>query len=525
MTRLPALAMALVLLGGGAAALWAARDSGVAWDESVQARYGELVLEDFRSGLATRASSEFLDLRFYGPPFEALAALAYAGSPERRFAIRHLLVAVAGIAGVAALMAFAATLGMPWLPPAAGLALLAMPRFFGHVLHNSKDVPFAAGFALAVAALAALLVRREPSPRRALAAGAALGLAAALRPGGLPMLAGLLAATLAARAWLAPGPRPPARALLGAAGLFAAALAVAWLVMVAPWPWALASPLRHPLEAMARAGSFAEVYQVLFEGRSWASDALPRRYLAQFLLITTPPALLALAAAGLAFAVREQWRAPREPRALLLGLAQLWLLAPLLAASVARPNVYDGLRHFLFVLPALALFAGFGACALVSLVPGRGARRLAAVAAALALASALPALVRLHPYQYAYFNAVVGGLSGAEGRYETEYWATSYREAMAWIEERARERGEVGPLKVWVAANAWSLSCAQAFASERVALEPLWRPGVPGRVPADVDYYLSTTRFGLHRNFPRSPVVHEVGRDGAIFAVVKQGGP
>ena len=60
---------------------------------------------------------------------------------------------------------------------------------------------------------------------------------------------------------------------------------------------------------------------------------------------------------------------------------------------------------------------------------------------------------------------------------------------------------------------------------EGVALEPLWQPGVPGRLPAGVDYYLATTRFGLHRNFPRSPVVHTVGRDGAIFAVVKQGGP
>ncbi len=38
------------------------------------------------------------------------------------------------------------------------------------------------------------------------------------------------------------------------------------------------------------------------------------------------------------------------------------------------------------------------------------------------------AMIRLHPYQYVYYNALAGGFPNAVERYETEYWVTAYRE-------------------------------------------------------------------------------------------------
>ena len=49
----------------------------------------------------------------------------------------------------------------------------------------------------------------------------------------------------------------------------------------------------------------------------------------------------------------------------------MWFFLPLLLFVVRRPTVYDGLRHFLFILPALALLAALGATAVLDFVRAR----------------------------------------------------------------------------------------------------------------------------------------------------------
>ena len=43
-------------------------------------------------------------------------------------------------------------------------------------------------------------------------------------------------------------------------------------------------------------------------------------------------------------------------------------------------------------------------------------------------------LVRLHPYQYLFYNPLVGGLEGAARRYATDYWVNIMPEAVADLE-------------------------------------------------------------------------------------------
>ena len=102
------------------------------------------------------------------------------------------------------------------------------------------------------------------------------------------------------------------------------------------------------------------------------------------------------------------------------GLIAISVLLPLSAALVTRPVLYDGQRHFLFILPPLAAGAG---CALHAFL--RPPVRVRAAGAAVWLGCApwvAVQIVRLHPYEYVYFNASIGGLRGAVGRYETDYW-------------------------------------------------------------------------------------------------------
>ena len=62
---------------------------------------------------------------------------------------------------------------------------------------------------------------------------------------------------------------------------------------------------------------------------------------------------------------------------------------------------------------------------------------------AVTLLPGLVGIAQLRPYEYAYFNSFVGGVRGAADDYALEYWCTSYREAMAYVNQVARRRDTV----------------------------------------------------------------------------------
>lgn len=510
----------IVALSLGAVALVVVthRDFGPTWDEAAQARYGELVVRYFASGLSDTRANELQNLHLYGPLVEVVAALLYANAPDQRYEIRHLFVGLLAVGLLPALFLVARRAGRRGLPWFAVLATLTLPRLVGHAFANSKDVPFALGIAWSMVALLRAFAERDHPWRNALACGAAFGLTLCVRPGGLGVLAAY-AAGVAALAF-ATGVRPwPQRSeWTGGLARAGAAFAVAWIAMVLPWPWAHAAPVANPLHAIAVAPDFAATYPVLFEGVTVSSRELPASYLPKYLAITTPPATLALALVGLVSGLAARPR--RSPASFVFGVALLWLALPLGFAVVARPNVYDGLRHFLFVLPAVGLLAGFGA-AWIQARPRspRGRAAAGALCTALLLLPALD-LVRLHPYQATYFNGLVGGVAGAEDRYETDYWLTSYREALEWVNRRAAERPDA-TIRVVVAGDKYILPWVRHYAAKNVRASVASTPSRAAELPEGIDYYVATRRYGYHHAFPRAPIVHRVGRAGAVFTVVK----
>jgi hypothetical protein len=499
------------------------RDFGITWDETVQAEYGELVLDYFRSGGSDRTANEYLDLRFYGPLFESAAAAVYQTMGWPRFEVRHLLVGIAALLTLVGLLRYADLLRDVRVTWFAGLALLTMPRFVGHAFNNSKDIPYACAFAWAMFAIGRIVVRRSLRWTDVLLAGGAVGLALSTRVGGL-LLFGYLAAGLV-MVWGTGGrelraggdgwaPRAAALRLGTLAG-------VAWIVMVAFWPWAHQNPIWNPVQAFLQATDFSAVYPQLFEGQMISSDQLPRRYLPQYLLIATPPMLLLLSGAGVLSAARALLRDRGSERARFAALTLLWLFFPIAYVVLMRPNVYNGMRHFLFLLPALALLAALGAVHLLDRFrPGR-ARAVAAAALVVAFLLPVPSLVHLHPYQMTYFNGLVGGVGGAWERYDTDYWASSYREAALWVNENPQP-GPDGRTVVLVTANAYSRMNVAYYLDAEVELHTIWDDGDP--VPPRFDYFIGMTRFRTDLTFPEIPEVHRVERDGATFTRIRGAG-
>jgi hypothetical protein len=44
-------------------------------------------------------------------------------------------------------------------------------------------------------------------------------------------------------------------------------------------------------------------------------------------------------------------------------------------------------------------------------------------------------IINLHPYQYIYYNSLIGGVEGAFRKFETDYWYTSYYESTKYINQ------------------------------------------------------------------------------------------
>jgi hypothetical protein len=236
-----------------------------------------------------------------------------------------MLCALVALSSIPALVRLGRLLGDPWIGVLAASMLLLSPAWYGHVFINTKDIPFAVGFLWSLAGLAAMFARGKFAWRELLLCGTTIGLTMSVRPGGWMILAPIYGLTAMLADWQArtrgpsgPSSRHDSRDEPGTGAPHAeregyrsagrtrtiskqlALLAIAWGVMILPWPWAHENPVLHPLQAIRMASKFHLVVPVLFEGQVTPSNELPRYYLLKYLLITTPPAILVLAAIGLA---------------------------------------------------------------------------------------------------------------------------------------------------------------------------------------------------------------------------------
>ena len=98
---------------------------------------------------------------------------------------------------------------------------------------------------------------------------------------------------------------------------------------------------------------------------------------------------------------------------------------------VMHPAFYNGLRHFVFVVPPFAVLGGLAAAYAFDRVRAYGMAARGALAALFIGGVTLPVIdmVRLHPYQYTAFNWASGGVRMAHDNYMLDYWGLSFKQA------------------------------------------------------------------------------------------------
>lgn len=419
-------------------------------DEEVQQHYGELIVAYYLSGFTDQALFHYVNLYLYGGLFDIVAVTIERALPMiDAYVIRHLICALTGIGGIAAAWATARMVAGPRAGAIAAFALAVCGPWYGAMFNHTKDIPFAA--AMMAATYFLLRAARDlPRPRfrHVLLFGLTLGAALGIRVLGL-LLIGYVGAAIAMH--MPSGRDEPMQERLRffaqSVIAFCPAFFIGYVIMIVAWPWAALAPL-NPVRGLIDFGEFHYHIRTLLDGHVYEMANVPRWYIPAYLLIKLPLIIVAGAGVALLAAARpgQGARSYRRAETLLLLIIASF---PVICEVIDRGPAFTGLRHFLFVVPVFAALTGLGfdwlltrlAAQRVWLAQGLGA------AVALALLWNAGLLIRLHPYQYLFYNPLVGGLEGASGLYVTDYWVNIMPEAVDDLEAfvaRLDQADEVG---------------------------------------------------------------------------------
>jgi len=491
------------------------RAYGPVWDDLVHSLYGELVYQYYASGFTNREATWFHNLYLYGGFFEGSAAALSRLLPWGLYDDRHFCSAISAFLGLIGVWKLGAVLSGKRVAFWSVLLTLSIPFFFGQMFVNSKDIPFAAGYAWTLYFIVKL-VRSWPRAawRDVIPFSISLGLTLGVRIGGV-LLVGYLVLVLGTRMLIDVRRRRfvlrdwrqfvPGCVRTGI-GLF-----IAYLLMLVCWPWAQQNPVVCPLLSLKRMSDFNWAGDVLFGGVRIPASELPRDYLFRQLLFQLPEILIVLLVVGVGFVAVRIWRRNRAGVTLEHGLLLFALAFPLLHITVTNPTLYDTIRHVTFLLPLLALAAAWAYAEALTRLSKRRLARLALPAAVIGcLISVWWRMLILFPYQYAFYNEFAGGLRHAGTRYETEFWGQSYKEAVerlvAHVEQTVPDAEErIIRVKVMGPEHA-----AKYYFPANFRLESRRRRA---------DYGIHMMRF-FYNEFPDEPTLFTVGRQGIPFTRV-----
>lgn len=506
------------LLGITAVALFTFRAYGLGWDDYTHSEYGDLLLAYYSSGFTDRRALSFVNLYMYGGGFDLLCALVDKVLPIDLFEVRRLVGALVGIVGLAVVWRLARRLGGAVAGLLSLVLLATIPMYYGHMFMNAKDGPFAVAMCVLLLALVrAFEEYPTPTPGVIVGLGAAIGLVIGTRV--LGAIAVLFAvaplALLLAHDIRAEGVRSALWRFGRFALLLATGLPVAYVVMGILWPWSVLEPL-NPLRAVSYFSVFFEKpWRELYEGMPLLVPDMPSSYVPRLLALKLPEVVLALAiagATGILIAATRSTLPVRQRAGLLLVLGAASI--PVIIAMITRPALYNGLRHFVFIVPPIAVVAGVAGAMILKWLDDRGGKPAIAaglLALAVGLTATINQMARLHPYQYAYFNALAGGVRGADRAYMLDYWGLAFKQATEDLRANIEAQQVMPPAgrKYWIVA---------VCGPQRVAQVEFGPKFQTTSNPKGADFALVLREFYCREI--NAPVAAEVVRDGVPFATV-----
>lgn len=433
---------------------------------------------------------------------------------KQEFSVRHFLNALVGFLAILFTALIVRRLS-GWLP--AIIALLAMvcsPSFFGHCFNNPKDIPFAAGYIMAVYYIIKLLLELPKAKTQTKAMLAlSIGFAISIRVQGVLPILFLIA--FVGLYWLFNHLNSKNKQVLHYIKMIFGISIVAYIIGIILWPYALRNPFSGPFTALKEFEKFGFLtYYELFEGVRIYQK--PWYYEPKLIMLTAPLAIIG----GFILGLLLGWFKKDKRKLLAVALLVFATLFPSGYAIYKKSYVYNGWRHFIFIYPSLVAIAVLGWYWLAQWF--KNTKIVTIVMAIIALSFVKPAIwsIANHPYQYMYFNEIAGGIKGANGLYEIDYWNQSPRAAFDWL---VKNKPEILKGDVRVSSNNIQ-EALKTFVPEGKDAMYKWTREYEW-ANDDWKYAIWTTRTLsknqiLGGNWPPKGTIHEIKVDGVTVAAV-----
>jgi len=283
---------------------------------------------------------------------------------------------------------------------------------------------------------------------------------------------------------------------------------VSIFVTYATWPDLWPNPIGNFIESLTVNSNFEWTGNVLFRGAEYQSNNLPATYLPVLLALQFTVPVYLLFGVGAVLAISRLIRRTEKWGELLIIIT--WFFVPLFLVVIFTPTMYDNFRHWLFIVPPIFVLAGL---ALDTLFTRIKSKFLNLAILCLFLLPGIYWGIRLHPYQYIFYNSFTGGVNGAFRQFELDYWVTSYREATLYLNEEAPPDSQVlvvGPRRIFM-----------SYARDDLKRE--WFTIGQLEETTNPVFVIISTRYNADiTQFPEAEIVYRVIRDGADLAVVKR---
>ncbi len=506
------------------------KDYGITWDEKIQYEYAQDIYAYLTSFGEDQSIFDFKNkstlwqpMRYYGSFFDVLTvAVIDIFGIEDVFETRHFMNAIFGVFGLLFCGLVARSISGNWTHAfLAFLFLLLTPSFFGHSMNNPKDVPFATGFFMSVYFMIRF-IRQLPRPTFAtlLLLSLSIGLSISIRVGGILIYPYLL--LFGGIKWIGvaykEGSGPAFRQLPKYLGSFVIVLVFGWFLGGIFWPYAWQNPISNPIKALEGLSNvtYTTSYET-FEGVRTYMSQVPWYYSLKWMLIGSSLVVLvgfAIQLVRIPFTLKKMgwWNA----------MFLFMLVFPIYWAVHKESMLYNGWRHWFFIYVSVAVLAAWGWTWVLE-NKQVWMRYLGAALLLIGCGNMFGWLIRSHPNQYVYFNEFVGGIEGAYGNYETDYYSNSLKQAVEWFVENV----DVNSRHLTVVTNNEPLTAQYYMSKYTDSVDVLWtREYELSKKPADYAIFTSRTmsKTTLQEGyFPPRGTIHTIDLDGVpLCAIIKR---
>lgn len=349
--------------------------------------------------------------------------------------VRHIVISLLGILA----FLFTGLIGRRiggWRAGIFAMTILFLsPKFLGHTGINPRDMPFAAGYIMAIYFMIRFFSEIPKVTWKTLV-GLAAGIALAFgtRSGGLLLFAyfGLFGLI---HLW-----QTLADHRVSNKGLFAKYLMYGLIASIGGyfmtflfWPYGLTGPIKNVMASLTEFSNLQISLRVLFGGEMIWSNHIPTiTYV--FTWIGIAMSLITLFGVAI-FAIFSKGIFTRSNK-FFAGMISFVLVFPISYIIYKQSNLFTGMRHLLFLVPPMAILAGLGWDYVLHKFEKNRTISLA-IGGLMTVLALLPLshIILNFKTTYVYFNEFVGGVKGALGHYEMDYWGVSNKRAVEWMED------------------------------------------------------------------------------------------